>query len=634
MNNNYLYHHGILGQEWGKRNGPPYPLGAEDHSRKEKKAGYQKSINKSKEGYQKSINRESGSSSKASNEKEIENWINKSHKGLDQNTKAKLIKAAKYVGIIAGTAAASVAVGYLLSNKDILNSYAKAASKNMTGHVDEGIFNINDTGANYTYSINELLKFDRGPGSTAKKEGLNVIRDTETFKELLELDEPATDIFQYATPDQWIKYPRLALLSGMGDRRLSCWSGSNAYYLTSLTGVPFGSKNFQNLVNFNDFSSLYNHEIKKFKINGELASDFVGKFGRGGQKADANSSALLAKSILQNVSKDANLTTDGKRTIGFINAAYRGMTCTHQWNFEIQWGEGGAKELFMADSYTGERYSVMKQLANGTFSESDQLPKLTSELFHYNMDSLRFYAPSLSDINADSMAKVVLTAAEALQHMEMGNDYLQHYGVQGMRWGIRRYQNEDGSYTNAGKRRYGMNLDLNDKSRKNVAKIRLGEARRRLDVAKSNNSTNTTRQADLQARVRSAKRAVRNANKIDRGAKLAAKGKTITSENFKSLIGYGAGYLSKIGWQKFLDMRVSQLISEGRYHETTRNAANFLRVSGVLAISLAENAYALKKQMNANDLRAYNVARSQGETSLKRTGSEEYASVIERSKKK
>lgn len=35
----------------------------------------------------------------------------------------------------------------------------------------------------------------------------------------------------------------------------------------------------------------------------------------------------------------------------------------------------------------------------------------------------------------------------------MNNDYLQHYGILGMRWGIRRYQNRDGSLTKAGKRR-------------------------------------------------------------------------------------------------------------------------------------------------------------------------------------
>lgn len=36
---NELYHHGIKGQSWGKRNGPPYPLDAEDHNVKERSQG-------------------------------------------------------------------------------------------------------------------------------------------------------------------------------------------------------------------------------------------------------------------------------------------------------------------------------------------------------------------------------------------------------------------------------------------------------------------------------------------------------------------------------------------------------------------------------------------------------------------
>lgn len=45
--NNYIQHHGILGQRWGKKNGPPYPLGVSDHSASEKKAGWRKSLSKS-----------------------------------------------------------------------------------------------------------------------------------------------------------------------------------------------------------------------------------------------------------------------------------------------------------------------------------------------------------------------------------------------------------------------------------------------------------------------------------------------------------------------------------------------------------------------------------------------------------
>ena len=43
--------------------------------------------------------------------------------------------------------------------------------------------------------------------------------------------------------------------------------------------------------------------------------------------------------------------------------------------------------------------------------------------------------------------------------MYVTTDTLYHHGIKGMYWGVRRFQNEDGTRTAAGKRRYYADID-------------------------------------------------------------------------------------------------------------------------------------------------------------------------------
>lgn len=205
-------------------------------------------------------------------------------------------------------------------------------------------------------------------------------------------------------------------------------------------------------------------------------------------------------------------------------------------------------------------------------------------------------------------------------------DELYHHGVKGMKWGVRRYQNEDGTYTKAGRRRYALDLDVHDTSRRNVAKIRTGEAKRRLDVAKANKNkvNNDYRIADLQARVRSAKRNEKNQAAIDRGAKLASKGMTISrSQTRMAAVAIGSKWAYR-ALGHHLNDRIYTLQKAGVFRPGHMRAANMLSKYGTYMYAATVLGYGIKAASDQANLRAYNNARWSGATSIKNVGSSEY----------
>ena len=64
------------------------------------------------------------------------------------------------------------------------------------------------------------------------------------------------------------------------------------------------------------------------------------------------------------------------------------------------------------------------------------------------------------------MSEYILTADGQIYRADYYNEELYHYGTKGMKWGVRKYQNEDGSLTAAGKSRYSTVADAKEAYRK------------------------------------------------------------------------------------------------------------------------------------------------------------------------